>query len=56
MIQAGIVLLGTAFAFSIQNYAIINMALTVVWLAVVVLIYREHRKLETSPIGDAQAG
>ena len=56
MLQAGIVLLGTAFAFSIQNYAIINMALTVVWLAVVVLIYREHRKLETSPIGDAQAG
>jgi AAA family ATP:ADP antiporter len=48
MLQAGVVLLGSALAFSIHDYALVNIGLTLVWLAVVALIYREHQKQEAN--------
>jgi len=42
--QAGVVLLGVYLGFSTQQFAWINIALVVGWLAIVVAIYREHRK------------
>jgi AAA family ATP:ADP antiporter len=46
MLQAGIVFLGAQLALGIQGFALVNLALTVVWLGIVVAIAREHKKLE----------
>jgi AAA family ATP:ADP antiporter len=45
MAQAGVVLVGTYFALSTQQYAWINVAFVGLWLFVILGIYREHRKL-----------
>jgi AAA family ATP:ADP antiporter len=45
MLQAGVVLVGTQLALTTQQFAGVNIAFIVVWLFVVVTIYREHRKL-----------
>lgn len=45
MLQAGVVFLGVMLAFSIQNYATVNVIFTLIWLAVVVAIVREHKRL-----------
>jgi ATP:ADP antiporter, AAA family len=44
--QAAIVLLGAQLAFGIREYAAINVLFVLLWLGVVVLLYREHRKRE----------
>jgi len=43
--SAGLVFLGTLLAFQPRDFAIINMALIVVWLFIVVRIGRRHRSL-----------
>jgi AAA family ATP:ADP antiporter len=48
MVQAGIVLLGSALAFSIHDFALVNIGLTLVWVGIVVMIYREHQKQEAN--------
>jgi AAA family ATP:ADP antiporter len=45
MIQAGIVFAGTALAFTIQNFAMVNLVLVGVWLVVAVLLYKQHKQL-----------
>jgi AAA family ATP:ADP antiporter len=48
MLQAGLVLAGSALAFTTRQYAWVNLALVGVWLMLVLGIYREHRKLVKS--------
>src|SRR5262245_25239779 len=55
MVQAGIVLLGSTLAFSIHDFALVNIGLTAVWLTIVVMIYREHQKQEARPADEAAA-
>ncbi len=45
LLQAGVVFVGTALAFSVSQFATVNVALVLVWLVLVVGIAREHRKL-----------
>ena len=45
MLQAGVVFVGVQLAFGIQSYAIANVLFTLIWLAIVVAIVREHRRL-----------
>jgi len=46
MIQAAIVFAGTTYlGWSVTGFAVMNIVLVCVWLAVALLIYREHRKL-----------
>ncbi len=45
MLQAGVVFLGVQLAFGIQSYATANVIFTLIWLAVVVAIGREHKRL-----------
>lgn len=45
MVQALIVFAGTSLAFGMQQYAIVNLVLVGVWVALAVGIAREHRKL-----------
>ena len=46
MLQAVVVFVGAQLAFGIRGFALVNLALTIVWLGIVVAIAREHRKLE----------
>jgi AAA family ATP:ADP antiporter len=45
VLQAGVVAVGTAAALPVRGFALINIALIVVWLGIVTGIYREHRRL-----------
>ena len=45
MLQGGFVLVGTWLAFTARHFAWINIVLVSVWLALIVGIYREHKKL-----------
>jgi len=45
MLQAAVVFVGTMLAFGIRGYALVNLALVVVWLVLAVAIAREHKKL-----------
>jgi AAA family ATP:ADP antiporter len=45
MLQAGVVFLGVQLAFGIKSYATANVIFTLIWLAVVVAIVREHKRL-----------
>lgn len=47
MIQAGIVATGVSLGFAVGSFAVVNMALAVVWLLVALAIYRRHRRLST---------
>ena len=47
MLQAAVVFGGTALAFQLQHFAMVNVVFTLIWIFVVVLIAREHRKLST---------
>jgi AAA family ATP:ADP antiporter len=42
MLQAGIVFLGSQLAFTTSDYAALTMALSVLWIGVVALLYREY--------------
>ncbi len=45
MLQAGVVFLGVQLAFGIRSYATVNVIFTLIWLAIVVAIVREHKRL-----------
>jgi AAA family ATP:ADP antiporter len=46
LLQAGIVALGTqVFLLSVRGFALVNVGMILVWLAVVTGIYREHKRL-----------
>jgi len=45
LLQAVVVFVGAQLAFGVRGYAIVNLALVVVWLGLVVGITREHKKL-----------
>ena len=55
MMQAVIVFLGTQLAFSVRQFGIVNLVLVCVWLAVVVMIYREHKKLTAETLVEKAA-
>jgi ATP:ADP antiporter, AAA family len=45
MLQAAVVFVGTMLAFGIRGYALVNLALVIVWIGLAVAIAREHRLL-----------
>jgi AAA family ATP:ADP antiporter len=45
LIQAGLVFVGTALAFTVEKFAILNVALVGIWLVIALMVYREHKKL-----------
>ena len=45
LLQAVVVFVGVQLALGVRGYALINLVLVFVWLAIVVAIAREHRKL-----------
>jgi AAA family ATP:ADP antiporter len=55
LLQALVVFIGVQLAFDIRRYAMINVILVGVWLAVAVAIAREHRKLVPVDAGEKAA-
>ncbi len=56
MLQAGVVFVGTQLAFGVREFATFNVAMTLVWLGLVWMIAREHRRLtEAGPPAGAEA-
>jgi AAA family ATP:ADP antiporter len=53
MLQAAVVFIGTMLAFSIRGYALINVALVLVWIGLAVAIAREHRVLAPADVEKA---
>ncbi|MCZ6876533.1 MAG: translocase [Acidobacteria bacterium] len=47
MLSAGVVFLGVQLAFGIQSFAIANVIFTLIWIAIVVAIVREHKRLSS---------
>jgi AAA family ATP:ADP antiporter len=47
MLQAGIVYAGTTLAFSVGQFATVNIALAAAWIGIAVLVYRQHKHLAT---------
>ncbi len=45
MLSAAVVFAGTALAFTVRQYALLNVVVVAVWLVLAVAIAREHRKL-----------
>ena len=45
LLQAGVVFVGASLAFTVSQFAAVNVVLVIVWLGIVVAIVREHRKL-----------
>jgi AAA family ATP:ADP antiporter len=55
LLQAVVVFVGLQLAFSIRGFAAINIVLTIGWLALVVAIAREHRKLTAADAAEKAA-
>ena len=55
MLQAVVVFIGVQLAFDVRRYAMINLVLIGVWLAVALAIAREHRKLVPVDAGEKAA-
>jgi AAA family ATP:ADP antiporter len=55
MLSAAVVFAGTTLAFTVRNYALLNVVVVVVWLVIAVAIAREHRKLVPVEIRDKAA-
>jgi AAA family ATP:ADP antiporter len=53
--QAAIVFAGSQMAFTLQNYAAINVVLVLIWLAVAAGIFREHKKRTESKLAQPVA-
>ena len=53
MLQAAVVFIGTMLAFSIRGYALVNIALVLVWIGLAVAIAREHRLLAPADVEKA---
>ncbi|MGH9784351.1 MAG: Npt1/Npt2 family nucleotide transporter, partial [Terriglobia bacterium] len=45
VLQAGVVFLGTRAAWDVSGFAGLNLVFVTLWLVVVALVYREHKKL-----------
>jgi AAA family ATP:ADP antiporter len=45
LLQAGVVFVGATLAFTVSQFAAINVVLVLIWLGIVLGIVREHRKL-----------
>ena len=45
LLQAVVVFVGASLAFTVSQFAAVNVVLVLVWLGIVVAIAREHRKL-----------
>ena len=45
LVQALVVFIGTSLAFGMQHFALLNLLFVGLWLGIVTLIAREHRKL-----------
>jgi ATP:ADP antiporter, AAA family len=55
MLSAAFVFVGTALAFTIRQYALVNIVVVVIWLAIAFAIAREHRKLAPADVRDKAA-
>jgi AAA family ATP:ADP antiporter len=55
MLSAAVVFAGTTLAFTVRNYALLNVVVVVVWLVIALAIAREHRKLVPVEIRDKAA-
>ena len=53
MLQAAVVFIGTMLAFSLRGYALVNVALVLVWIGLAVAIAREHRALAPADVEKA---
>ncbi len=45
MVSAAVVFAGTALAFNVRHFALLNIAVIGIWLAIAVFIAREHKRL-----------
>ena len=55
MLSAAVVFAGTTLAFSVRQYALTNVVVVLVWLAIAFAIAREHRKLAPADARDKAA-
>ena len=55
MLQAVVVFVGTMFALGTRGYALVNLALVVVWLLLAVGIAREHQRLAPDDVAGKAA-
>lgn len=55
MVSAAVVFAGTAFAFTVRQYALMNVAVVALWLVLAYAIVREHRKLVPVDVQDKAA-
>jgi AAA family ATP:ADP antiporter len=55
MLQAGVVFAGTALAFGVRQFALVNVILVAVWLVFAMAIAREHRRLTATDVQDQAA-
>jgi ATP:ADP antiporter, AAA family len=53
MLQAAVVFIGTMLAFGVRSYALVNVALVLVWIGLAVAIAREHRVLVPADVEKA---
>lgn len=49
LFSTGVVYLGTLLALTPRNFAVINLGLVLVWLVIVMMIGREHRRISDDP-------
>jgi AAA family ATP:ADP antiporter len=54
LLQAVVVFAGTSLAFSLRHFAMLNVVFATVLLAIVVALFREHKKV-TAPVASEQA-
>ena len=50
LLSSGLVFAGSMIALDAKGFARVNLVLVVVWIAIVVLIAREHRKVESGEV------
>ena len=56
LLQTGVVDIGTRFlALGVSGFAVLNLGLVSMWVALAVAIYREHRRLSSSSSPDSTA-
>jgi ATP:ADP antiporter, AAA family len=55
MLSAAAVFVGTALAFTVRQYALMNVVVVIVWLLLAAAIVREHRKLVPADVQDKAA-
>jgi AAA family ATP:ADP antiporter len=55
MLSAAVVFAGTTLAFTVRQYALLNVAVVIVWLVTATAIAREHKKLVPVEVQDKAA-